>query len=240
MGITMDDINMLEKTMVASMPEDLRKLLERYRMKKFRVLHYRSTIDGNMVDNAIGFWTKVVNLWDWKTWFLPSYSHSEIWVPDENGNFSVLYADEEYGGYIEYFVGTCYSSTMGQIRTEGAQVSGTRRLLASVVLKHPERWDYTEFETYSDVDFRELINWMNSSVDRNRGYAKRDISKFFPIIRHLVKQDPQRYICSEFVFSACIMSDVIEDYPKVISPLRLARKMPWIRNLVTDKLVRGK
>ncbi len=34
---------------------------------RFRVLHYKSGIDGKVIDNAIGFWTKMMNLWDWKT-----------------------------------------------------------------------------------------------------------------------------------------------------------------------------
>ncbi len=202
-------------------------------MKKFRVLHYKSGIDGKVVDNAIGFWTKLMNLWDWKTWFLPAYSHSEIWVPDENGVFSIPH------GPSTFYFGTCYSSTMGQIRTEGAQVNGTRKLLASVMLKHPERWDYTEFEV-RDTAFTLGDDYMENEVGLNEGYAKRDISKFFPIIRHFVKQDKRRNICSEFVHNACVMFRVLLRPFKVISPLRLARKMPWIRNLVTGKLVKGK
>ena len=210
-------------------------------MRRFRVLHYRSAIDGNMVDNAIGFWTKVMNLWDWKTWFLPWYSHSEIWVPDERSGFSLIsstiYPGRDSLVNKTHYHGTCYTSTMGQIRTEGAQVNGTRKLLASVVLKHPERWDFTEFEVPDHI-FQRGLRWMEVEVRHNKGYAKRDISKFFPIIRHFVKQDKARNICSEFAHNACI-AFVKFPYPfKVISPLRLARKMPWIRNLVTGKLVR--
>ncbi len=199
-------------------------------MKRFRVLHYKSGIDGKVVDNAIGFWTKVVNLWDWKTWFLPWYSHSEIWVPDPEAGFEKCYD----GVDLLKPDGTCYTSTMGQISTEGAQISGNRKLLASVVLKHPERWDYTEFEVPDHI-FERGLRWMEVEVKFNQGYAKRDISKFFPIMRHFVKQDKLRNICSEFVHNACTAFIVLPRPFKVISPLRLARKMPWIRNLVTGK-----
>ncbi len=208
-------------------------------MRRFRVLHYKSGIDGKVVDNAIGFWTKVVNLWDWKTWFLPWYSHDEIWVPDETtGAFR-----DDFGACTEIFLGTCYSSTMGQIRTKEPkrrfEINGTRKLPASEVLTHPERWDYTEFEV-EDYEFEWGCDWMDIQVEFNKGYAKRDISKFFPVIRHLVKQDKLRYICSEFGYNACAMFNIFKNIGHgIISPLRLARKMPWIRNLVTGKLVRG-
>lgn len=249
MSLSDDDVKKLIDLTLADMPDGLKKqvkahkeyntatqkLYERvYKMKRFRVLHYRSAIDGNMVDNAIGFWTKVMNLWDIRTWRLPAYSHTEIWVPDGHGRFSTSYTCHP----ITY-CGTCYTSTMGQIRTEGAQVEGTRRLLASVVLKHPECWDYTEFEVPDDV-FANGMRCMAYRVLMNKGYAKRDISKFFPIVRHLVKQDPLRDICSEFAQNLCVVFRVLAGPFKVISPLRLARKMPWIRNLKTGKLVKGK
>ena len=207
--------------------------------KRFRVLDYKSGIDGKVVDNAIGFWTKVVNLWDWKTWFLPWYSHTEIWVPGERSGFRTrpIIAGGGRVKYVTRFHGTCYSSTMGQIRTEGAQVKGTRKLFASIVLKHPERWDYTEFEV-GDKDFAIGMRYMEGEVQHNEGYAKRDISKFFPIIRHFVKQDMFRNICSEFGHNACVMFGVLLGKFKVISPLRLARKMPWIKTLVGNKIVK--
>lgn len=211
-------------------------------MKKFRVLHYKSGIDGKVVDNAIGIWTKIVNLWDWKTWFLPAYSHDEIWVPDERCGFEKCYD----GIDLLRPAGTCYSSTMGQIRDKEAAMidkhgahAGTRKLLASVVLKHPERWDYTEFEVEDHI-FERGMRCMEYRVKMNKGYSKRDISKFFPVVRHFVKQDPLRDICSEFVQNLCVVFRVLKGPFKVISPLRLARKMPWIRNLVTGKLVKGK
>ena len=211
--------------------------------KRFRVLHYKSGIDGKVVDNAIGFWTKVINLWDWKTWFLPWYSHSEIWVPHpwalpsaHGGNFV------EYDSLLKenVFVGTCYSSTMGQIREKETRfaISGTRKLPASEVLKHPERWDYTEFEVPDKVSANGM-RLMEFLVITNKGYAKRDISKFFPIVRHFVKQDALRYICSEFGHKVCVVFKVLKGPGKVISPLRLARKMPWIKDLVTGKLLKG-
>ena len=182
--------------------------------KRFRVLDYKAELgDGKWVDNVIGWGTKLLNFWDSKTWKLPAYSHSEIWIPDEQGRF----VDDD-GNYC----GHTYSSTMGQIRGSGGQ--GMRKLPASKTLHNAGRWDYTEYEV-SDAAYERAVKMAEGAVLTNAGYGKRDIAKFIPGIRHLIPTDDRRYICSEFVYSFLIYAGIFELPYKVISPLKLASLM---------------
>jgi hypothetical protein len=54
------------------------------------------------------------------------------------------------------------------------------------------------------------------------GYGKRDISKFFPVVRHIVPNEKIRNICSEFCRNFMTMAAFFKK-SKLVSP----RLMAW-------------
>ena len=180
-------------------------------MKTFRVLFYKSKVgDGKWIDNAISLWTMFFN------WGTKNYSHCEVWLPDENGEFQEPDWDE--GKYS--FVGQCFTSTMRD------KIDGTVIRPASEVLKHHERWDYCEGEA-EDADYENAVAWAYAKVAENEGYGKRTIGRFFmPIwlFKLLRLEEENKDICSEVAEMFCIIAKWICE--KLFrSPRRLSRKL---------------
>lgn len=191
---------------------------------KIRFLLYKAGIDGKYVDNGISFWTGVINLpkviwqermWNLKKWgkavwdFIKrAYSHTEIWKPDKKGMFITPPENLATKPLIKWFksnvfTGTCYTSTMGQVRNKNAPPEdGTVKRPANQVLKNPERWDYVEVDL-EDKDFDRLIYWMDLEVENNLGYGKRDTLKFFGLG---FLADKLRNICSEFDHNGAVVA----------------------------------
>lgn len=146
-------------------------------MKKVRLLLYKSKLgDGHVIDDAIGMWTKIVNVFRPSTWLMRSYSHCEIWTLGTYKKFSRV---------VDY--GTCWTSTMR------GNYDGCVKRPASEVLTHPERWDYVEFDV-PNAFYDAGIAWMSYVVEHNTGYSKKLIGRFFfPWVK-----DVDRYICSKF------------------------------------------
>jgi hypothetical protein len=190
-------------------------------MKRYRTLFYHAKWgDGKWIDNAIAISTQLGRCWDLKHWDITrqGISHEEIWLPDEDGRW---HEKPQYKNWAEYTYGetiavdyigdlpmycrasgTCYTSTMGQVRGGNNVGSGTCKRDASLVLKHPERWSYTEHEV-SDGRFECMMNWMNGQVVGNIGYGFRG----------------DKNICSEFSHNANVIAGELAGPHRLIDPL---------------------
>ena len=172
---------------------------------KVRILFYK--YKWKWVNFAIQAWT-----WPWNMW-TKSYSHCEVWVQDGNCGFEDI--ANNYLPQPNFYYGTCYTSTMR------GDYNGTVKRPASEVLPHPDRWDYYEIEV-ADVFYWRMMAFMNDACQRNKGYDKPALLKFFlPFWR---KSSPDKYICSEFVQEALFWGDVFSER-YLWSPRRLSRKL---------------
>lgn len=186
-------------------------------MKHFRVIMYKAKwFDGHKIDNLIDVWTCLVNLpyVTWKAKFNPkeiwkfirmNYAHVEIWEPHNFSHKSVRSCD--------WWNGYCKTSTMRD------EYDGTVKRPARRVLTDVDRWDYAEFEV-SPENYLGAAIWSSYQLRNNLGYSKKDICKFFPVVRHFVS-DPDRNICSEFTHNYMVAADIFRKF-KVISPRLLA------------------
>ncbi len=184
---------------------------------KIRILMYK--YKWKWVNFAIQAWTWV---WNWRT---TSYSHCEVWAPRENGGQfrsrvrcrcweGTMEGDEEDYHKTAYW-GDCWSSTMR------GDYNGTVKRPASEVITHPERWDYYEIEI-SDGSYCAMVVFMEAACERNKGYDKPALLKFFlPFWR---KSTPDKYICSEFVQAALHFIGIFDEL-YLWSPRRLSRKL---------------
>jgi len=185
-------------------------------MHKFRVVFYKAKWgDGHKIDNLIDIWTMLVNLpyvtyksklnfkdiWKFIKGF--NYSHVEKWEPNGRG----------IPRQCDWWNGEMSTSTMR------GDYNGTVSRSAREVLVHPERWDATEFEINS-VTYLVVHGWEQDQLDNNLGYSKEDIGKFFPVVRHFVK-DETRNICSEYVHNFMVKCGLFLKF-RVLSPRLLA------------------
>ena len=187
-------------------------------MKKYRTLLYHSKWgDGHVIDNVIALATQFAHLglfihptlWDVVKLGL---SHEEIWIPDEDGEFSIseckycgsqrCYPEECAGGLNREYLGTCYTSTMGQVRGGNNVGDGTCKRNASKVLKHPKRWSYTKHEV-SDDAYAFMIEYLEKQVAENKGYGL----------------GPDKNVCSEISHNANVTSGELAGPYRFISPL---------------------
>ena len=176
---------------------------------RIRLLLYKAKQDGKWLDNGISIWTKLFN------WNTPPYSHAEIWLPDENENFAI------WPMHKGDLFGTCYTSTMGQVRGKNSVAqSGSCKRASNQVLKHAERWDYIDIEV-NDLLYENALTWADCVVADNKGYDLKAVWSFFlPWKIH----DDDKYICSEF--AGCFLQICGIDIPsRIPSPRRLARDL---------------
>lgn len=178
---------------------------------RLRLLLYKAGTDGKLLDNAISAWTKLFN------WNTGPYSHAEIWVPDENERFTgIIYY------HAEIYHGTCYTSTMGQTRNKNAPPEdGVVKRPAYQVLKHPERWDYMEFDVPIWA-FKLAVTWANHQVHKNKGYDKKAIASYFIRFFGWVPHSKDKFICSEFCAYFLRICTILVPWA-VPSPRRLSR-----------------
>lgn len=182
-------------------------------MKKYRTLFYHSKWgDGHIIDNAIAITTQAYNLWRfidpilWEVVKL-GLSHEEIWTPDKYECFILPAGERTHDNYPGYS-GTCWTSTMGQVRGSNNVGSGTCKRDASLVLKHPERWSYTEHEV-SDYRYEVMIHYLEGQVAENKGYGL----------------GPNKNICSEVGHNANVVSGELASPFKVVTPIGDALSM---------------
>jgi hypothetical protein len=98
--------------------------------------------------------------------------------------------------------------------------NGTRSADASLVLKHPERWDYMEIAV-TDEQYELLRLIMAVDVEHNKGYAKWDILKFISPIHF---PDNERNICSEAVNNWLVIIGILLEFG-IVSPGKLYKKL---------------
>ena len=172
---------------------------------------YKPEIDGHFLDNGISIWTRMFN---WCPKELKS-SHAEVCIPDELGQF-------EAEGQAMGYTGTCYTSTLR------GEENGVVRRSASSVLRHPDRWNYFEFDI-PDQWYKSFVEEMDKKVRHNQGYDVKTILSYFWYKR---LGNPDKYICSEFVHESIRVFVwhtnrlwVNLDKLKCPSPLRLAHAL---------------
>lgn len=194
-------------------------------MKQYRTLFYHSKWgDGHVIDNVIALSTQAYNLWrfiDPVLWDVVKLglSHEEIWVPGEDGEFDVgmcrlchqhegCYSKKCDAKFRREYCGACYTSTMGQVRGSNNVGDGTCKRDASRVLKHPERWSYTE-HLVSDDAYTFMIEYLEKQVAENKGYGL----------------GPDKNICSEISHNANVVSGELAGPFKVVTPIGDALSM---------------
>lgn len=187
-------------------------------MKKYRTLFYHSKWgDKKWIDNAIALVTQAWHLFrrvwahdlTWKQFwavFKMGFSHEEIWIPDCIDKFwfsEYSISKEAFHNTKDSPMGHCYSSTMGQVRSKNnIGVNGTRKAWAYDVLKHPERWSYTEHEI-EEWRFKAMVAWMDGEVERNEGYGLGE----------------DKNVCSELSHNANVTAGELEGPHRFVSPL---------------------
>ena len=182
-------------------------------MKKIRSLYHNPKGERGIGKWIVG-WTWVLGLlYDWKV-LKYNYSHESLWFPDEDGDFDCLNRGDicaELNSKSVRFLGQCFSST-----TRGG-AKGVRFAPASEVLKHPERWEYIEFEV-SDYEYEKLIEraW------RRVGLKYDFLAVATGFISPIAWQDEQRWYCSEICCYLKYGAQVISKLWKRISPRRSA------------------
>jgi hypothetical protein len=178
------------------------------------------------------------------TWFLAlfygkgkalkyNYSHEELWIPDEKGNFSKVdrteYYDNKCHGVCEAccdqeFIdkisscptGQCFSST-----TRGDS-NGVRFAPASEVLgKHPDRWEYVEFEVDEDYFKYMLLPDMEAKVGNEYDFVAVGTGFVTPVL----VDDKEKDYCSGICCWAKWVLLVLPVLWKRISPRRSAMIM---------------
>lgn len=124
-----------------------------------------------------------------------NFSHMELWIPDENGNF---------------YNGQCFSST-----TRG-DWNGVRFAPASEVLKHPERWSYIEGEVENfrcEVAIEEARKLVGKAYDY--GYILSFLQPF-------IVQKEKAWACSEICDWFAYLCRIFPKKHRRISPRRFA------------------
>jgi len=183
-------------------------------MKAFRVLFYKSKIgDGHWIDNAISLWTMLFN------WGTKNYSHCEIWMTLVDGRFEQV-NNKPSEMLARQWLGQCFTATMRD------DIDGTVIRPAADILKHPKRWDYCQGKADDEL-YEKAVRWAKEKVQRNKGYGKKTILRFFmPIwlFRALRLEEKDREICSENAEEFLLIVKWI--CKKMFrSPRRLSRKL---------------
>lgn len=184
---------------------------------KYRDLWYIAKYgDGSIIDDLIRIATKIPNPNALQT------THFELWEPEP------LYKKPQLTEYVgmgfrhgNKYLGQCWTSTT-RGKVKGGFIGGTCVRPASEVLKHPERWLYTEWEV--DIHYFECGKHnARNRVLRNKGYAWRNLARYgMPLwlFRFLRMEDKLRETCSQHgehwkIDMALLQSD------KIRSPRRL-------------------
>ncbi len=184
---------------------------------KFEWRSFLKTRKIHLVDDVISWWTFLFN---WKT---GPYSHVEVWLPGKDGLFRNPTRAIRCLEAIDFY-GTCWTSTMR------GNEKGTCSRPASEVLKHPERWEYKEYDI-DEYQFTRGKLWMQREVANNKGYGFKNFGTFFGLGKLIYEK--WKNICSQFCNNYAVMIDLLPTPFKVVSPRRLSRKLPGkMRRLV--------
>ncbi len=177
---------------------------------KFEFRNFLRTRQIRLMDDLISAWT-----WPWNIGTGP-YGHAEVWTQGKVDGYP-CFTVQHIGARNLAYVGTCYTSTLRD------NYKGTCKRPASEVLKHPERWDYIEFDLPEDLYYATLA-WMEIQVENNQGYDKKAIISFFWPKRF---HNADKFICSEFCYRAAIEAGILPfGKPNTVpSPRRLSKML---------------
>ena len=186
---------------------------------KIRFLFYKAQQDGKWLDNAISSWTWLLALarCDFKS-LKYDFSHAEVWFGDEDYGFytHLTVAKQTAYPYADAIrqtgiAGQCFSAT-----TRGEN-KGVRFAPANEVLKHPERWDYIEFEVKDGI----IENYM--PVFQEKVGLAYDFAGIAGFALPFNPQDKNKWFCSELCAWVAFLFFILHDQHKRISPRRLAK-----------------
>lgn len=179
---------------------------------KIRVLFYRARIgDKHALDDAISLWTGLFN------WGTGPYSHCELWVPREDGEFGHDETKRLNNNWVRTshypWQGTCYTSTLR------GDSKGVVKRPPSEILKNPGRWDYCEIEIRPSL-YEGGINYLMARIGKKIKYAFKTIASYFLPIR-LHEEDAD--VCSELIYDVLVIWAIFSAKNKCPSPRRLSR-----------------
>ncbi len=206
---------------------------------RIRFLYYGTRKDGKIMDDIIGRTTHKANkkrmlAYGWEPDQVPMLAHGEVMLFNTDG----------------LRVGTCYTSTMGQMRDRGiiknllSKGDGTVSRPSSEVLTHPERWYYIDVDVSIDLFFI-VENYLMTEVLNNQGYDFLCILSFLCGVRFHASK---RNICSEIqhraallITTACYASRFKDTWRDVPSPILQMINMvscgSVLRRLYNDEVV---
>ena len=152
-------------------------------------------------------WTWLLALcYSWKA-LKYNFSHEELWIPDETGEF----VNRHTAG--PWFTGQCFSST-----TRGGS-QGVRFAPARAVLtRHPERWRYIEFEV-DDVLWESFVLPKLESMAGNK-YDFVAVTTGF--VTPILIDDEKKNYCSGICCFAKYLLGTLKKLWKRVSPRRSA------------------
>lgn len=147
-----------------------------------------------------------------------NYSHEELWIPDENGEFwseAIDYLGTSGQRYYKSWPpqGQCFSSTT-RGDAEGVRFAPT----SEVVGKHPERWRYIEFEVDDWIWEHIVLPDLKSKVGNKYDFAAVTTGFITPIMIDPKDKD----YCSGICCWAKFLLGILKVWYKRISPRRSA------------------
>jgi len=175
------------------------------KMAKLRFLFYLAKVDGKLLDDILSLYSGLFPC----NWGSEGYSHAEIWFPDSGGRF----VDEEDGSYC----GITFSSTMR------GDVNGTRFEIASVLLRHPERWDWIEIEVT-----KEQLELAHRVACEELG-KKYDLLGILGFVIPGIYNPDDKWYCSEVVAYIAYRIWILNKHHTTISPRRLSKKINQVK-----------
>jgi len=177
-------------------------------MKKVRSVYHKPLGERGFGRYIVGYTWFLGLFYNWKA-LKYNYSHEELWFPwDDKGEIDSW----SFNGKP---CGQCFSST-----TRG-KYNGVRFAPASEVIgKHPERWDYIEFEV-EDEDYKRLVAYAYTQIGKK--YDWRGVALGF--ISPVDFEDTDKWYCSEICCWLKWLAYVIKDWEDRISPRRSAMIM---------------
>ncbi len=167
-------------------------------------------------------------------------THVSFWGPDKFGKFSAFLGikmsyEQSFTEDKVLYLGQCWTSTTR--KTHSDDPAGTKVRDASLVLKTPENWYYTEHEVDGPSFFRAMCN-AKARVRTNKGYAFRDLTRFIMplwLLKATRLADNGREICSEHVEQWLVDMGVLKKNT-IPSPRRLWRNVVKGTDIETRRL----
>lgn len=184
-------------------------------MVKIRSLYHTPKGERGIGKWIVGWTWFLALFYNWKV-LKYNYSHEELWFPEKNGYFDYekierRHSDNDIEVVGTGYLGQCFSST-----TRGDD-DGVRFAPASKVLKHPERWEYIEFEV-TDFQYKHMLALAESRVGNKYDFVAITTGFMTPIMFDPKDKDYCSGVCCLVKFVGGILTRIY----KRISPRRSA------------------